>query len=341
MIRSIVQFLKNRYLSRYVIFVMDVALSILASILTLVVSDIILGHFQVFPFEEPHLKFFYIIIAAAASCIAFYLMHINRIVIRRLVVRDLGSFGLASLIKGVLMLIVAFFTGRLQKSVLLILGIDVFITSTALIVVRLVMILVWNHFNRRIQEKYKYKRVMVYGTSDKSIATLVRLENSPHYKVIGFLDKGDEDRMISGLKVFSDKDDSNTEKILLDNRIDALLFATDKEAQAEENRLIHFCALKGIQCLVVPTVDEVVEGEAILLRLYSLGRICASSGSACTTGSLEPSHVLRAMGLDYQALHGSVRFSLSRYNTEDEIDRLLEIVPTVIRSLRALSPFGR
>ncbi len=84
-----------------------------------------------------------------------------------------------------------------------------------------------------------------------------------------------------------------------------------------------------------------IEGEAILLRLYSLGRICASSGSACTTGSLEPSHVLRAMGLDYQALHGSVRFSLSRYNTEDEIDRLLEIVPTVIRSLRALSPFGR
>jgi len=84
-----------------------------------------------------------------------------------------------------------------------------------------------------------------------------------------------------------------------------------------------------------------IEGEAILLRLANLGGICASSGSACTTGSLEPSHVLKAMGLDYQALHGSVRFSLSRYNTEAEIDKILEVMPKVVKSLRALSPFGR
>ena len=64
---------------------------------------------------------------------------------------------------------------------------------------------------------------------------------------------------------------------------------------------------------------EYVEGEAILLMLNELG-ICASSGSACTSGSLEPSHVLRAMGVPFTAAHGSIRFSLSRYNTEEEID---------------------
>lgn len=85
---------------------------------------------------------------------------------------------------------------------------------------------------------------------------------------------------------------------------------------------------------------EYVEGEAILLRLNEYG-ICASSGSACTSGSLEPSHVLRAIGVPFTAIHGSIRFSLSRYNTEEEIDKVIEIVPGIIKDLRILSPFGR
>ncbi len=85
---------------------------------------------------------------------------------------------------------------------------------------------------------------------------------------------------------------------------------------------------------------EYVEGEAILLRLNEYG-ICASSGSACTSGSLEPSHVLRAIGVPFTAIHGSIRFSLSRYNTEEEIDKVIEVMPDIIKDLRMLSPFGR
>ncbi len=85
---------------------------------------------------------------------------------------------------------------------------------------------------------------------------------------------------------------------------------------------------------------EYVEGEAILLRLNEFG-ICASSGSACTSGSLEPSHVLRAMGVPHTAVHGSIRFSLSRYNSDKDIDTVLEVMPNIIRELRELSPFGR
>jgi len=83
---------------------------------------------------------------------------------------------------------------------------------------------------------------------------------------------------------------------------------------------------------------EYVEGEAILLMMDQLG-ICASSGSACTSGSLEPSHVLRAMGIPFTAAHGSIRFSLSTFNTEDEIDYIIEKMPPVIARLRELSPF--
>lgn len=81
-----------------------------------------------------------------------------------------------------------------------------------------------------------------------------------------------------------------------------------------------------------------VEGEGILYQLSEAG-ICASSGSACTSGSLEPSHVLVAMGVPFTAVHGSMRFSLSRYNTDEEIDRIIEVFPGVIDRLRHLSPY--
>lgn len=85
---------------------------------------------------------------------------------------------------------------------------------------------------------------------------------------------------------------------------------------------------------------EFVEGEAILLLLSELG-ICASSGSACTSGSLEPSHVLRAMGVPFTCAHGSIRFSLSRYTADEEIDLVTKEMPAIIARLRQMSPFGR
>ena len=83
---------------------------------------------------------------------------------------------------------------------------------------------------------------------------------------------------------------------------------------------------------------EYVEGESILLMMDQHG-ICASSGSACTSGSLEPSHVLRAMGVPFTAAHGSIRFSLGNYTNEEEIDFIIETLPPIITRLRDMSPF--
>ena len=96
----------------------------------------------------------------------------------------------------------------------------------------------------------------------------------------------------------------------------------------EKNRLPNTCNISF----------EYIEGEAILLLLDQYG-ICASSGSACTSGSLEPSHVLRAMGVPFTSAHGSIRFSLSRYNTEEEIDTVIDVMPKIVNRLRDLSPF--
>lgn len=85
---------------------------------------------------------------------------------------------------------------------------------------------------------------------------------------------------------------------------------------------------------------EYIEGELILLHLSDLG-ICASSGSACTSGSLEPSHVLRAMNVPFTAIHGSIRWSLSRFTTEDEIDYVIEKLPGIIEKVTSISPYQK
>ena len=105
---------------------------------------------------------------------------------------------------------------------------------------------------------------------------------------------------------------------------------------------IPFVEVNGAEAERMPNTLNVavhyIEGEGILFQLSEAG-ICASSGSACTSGSLEPSHVLTAMGVPFTAMHGSVRFSLSRYTTEAEIDFVLDEFPKIVDRLRRLSPY--
>jgi cysteine desulfurase len=128
-------------------------------------------------------------------------------------------------------------------------------------------------------------------------------------------------------------DDENT-------RVKAMRDRLEKEILA----LIPSVRVNGGQTERLPNTlsvaFEFVEGEAILLLLNEKG-ICASSGSACTSGSLEPSHVLRAMGVPFTCAHGSIRFSLSRFNTHEDIDAIIRELPPIIHRLREMSPFGR
>ena len=94
-----------------------------------------------------------------------------------------------------------------------------------------------------------------------------------------------------------------------------------------ENRLPGLCA-----CVI-----EYIEGESLVLML-GLNGICASTGSACSTGSLDPSHVLMAIGLPHEVAHGSLRLSLGRYSTEEDVDYILEKLPEIVKTLRAMSP---
>jgi len=125
----------------------------------------------------------------------------------------------------------------------------------------------------------------------------------------------------------------NTEVRATRDRLESGILATVSGARVNGRRDLRLPNTSNIRF-------EHVEGEAILLMLDQHG-ICASSGSACATGSPEPSHVLRAMGVPAAAAYGSVRFSLSIYNTIEEIETVLQVLPPIIRRLREISPFGR
>jgi cysteine desulfurase len=106
---------------------------------------------------------------------------------------------------------------------------------------------------------------------------------------------------------------------------------------------IPYIEINGVKAPRLPNTLNLachyIEGESILYELNEFG-ICASSGSACSSGSLEPSHVMRAMGVPFTMAHGSIRFSLSTYNTEADIERIIKELPPIVKRLRELSPFS-
>jgi cysteine desulfurase len=123
-----------------------------------------------------------------------------------------------------------------------------------------------------------------------------------------------------------------------ENRIRKLRDRLEKSLEAQ----IPCVQINGKDAIRLPNTLNIachfIEGEGMLYQLSDFG-ICASSGSACTSGSLEPSHVLRAMNVPFTAVHGSVRFSFSRYNSESDVDRIIEVFPQIVANLRRMSPY--
>lgn len=126
-------------------------------------------------------------------------------------------------------------------------------------------------------------------------------------------------------------DDENTRVRALRDRLEQAILERIPCAQVNGAGATRLPNTLNVSC-------HFIEGEGMLYQMSDAG-ICASSGSACTSGSLEPSHVLRAMQVPFTAVHGSVRFSFSRYNTDDDVDRIIEVFPQIVSNLRRLSPY--
>ncbi|MBQ5528123.1 MAG: polysaccharide biosynthesis protein, partial [Bacteroidales bacterium] len=254
--------LKSKYLSKRLIYATDVFLSVLASVVVLLTVNLLDTSRS---FAGRHILL-YSILSAGISAVTLLLTRCYRIIIRHLGIKDLVRFATAAIGKVLLVAVAMFAFGRFSYAIGIVLVLDFFLTFFLLIGVRILMIVAYDIVNQRILERNEFKRVLVYGLSDKSVASIVRLHSSPHYKVLGFLMPGRTGKggMIDQLPIINFENEDDINAILSDYGVNAILFAKETDAQAEEDRLIKICSHRGIKCLIMPSVDEVVEGQTII-----------------------------------------------------------------------------
>ena len=256
---KIISSLKESYLRGELILAIDTVLSLAASLLAIFGVKGLVG----VPFFS-RLIVLYLTVAVVGSLVLFVLSRTFRIIIRHLTVRDVMPFALVSVGKGILLILAILIAGLYSKTVLLVVGIDILLTAAFLLGVRVCMILVYDWISKSQKTRYNQQQVLVYGTSDKSVATIRRLQHSTHYNVCGFIERSNRSGkyILDRLPVYSFFDDKKLDRLILDRNIDAILFARDTDAQEEADRLLSYCSKHGIKTLIVPSVDEVSEGES-------------------------------------------------------------------------------
>ena len=253
--------LRNNYLSKRIIFMLDMVLSLLSSLSLLLALNWLNPQalFSVRAFSAA-----YVAASLVASVAMFLVTGCYRIIIRHLAVRDIVPFAVVAGGKALLSGAALAILGWRGPEVTLLVATDFFLTFFLLLSVRIVMILVYEAYTAKARERAEQQRILVYDTSDKSLATLVRLRHSAHYKIVGFLQRGSsaESLVIDRVPVYSFETDAQLDKIVSRSDADAVLFSKDIDAQKEEDTLIKYCSEHKIKTLIVPNLDEVAEGES-------------------------------------------------------------------------------
>ncbi|MBQ6690928.1 MAG: polysaccharide biosynthesis protein [Rikenellaceae bacterium] len=206
-------------------------------------------------------------VAVAASLVAFLVQGTYKIIIRYSTLKEVGRFAVACLIKE--MVVVAYVS--LMVRVVPDFGVhgffyvvsDVILTLAALIVLRVMMLVAYDAMKSRIAANRRVKNVLIYGVDDKSVAMIMRLQNSTHYRILGCLTYGSKLRSyrVSEQQVYYFEDEEDLRQVATRLSIDGVLFPTAECAQGERDRLIRYCESQGIKVLVTPPVDEVVDGK--------------------------------------------------------------------------------
>lgn len=252
---------KETFVREEIIFALDMILSTAASII------VFLGVELTFPDLFNSLVVLTFLLASIVASFSFFLiLKTYKIIIRHLGARDIIPFALASIFKGFFLLIVLVIGFGYSNWLLFVAVLDFLITFFLLIGVRIAMILVYNTINQRRNEEAKRQRVLVYGTADKSVAVIKRLQASPHYQIVGFIERSDRHAkmLLDQLPVFNFDSDNALDRIIKDRSIDSILFSKDTDAQNESDGLIEYCIKNKVKTLIIPEVDEVEEGQSLL-----------------------------------------------------------------------------
>ena len=260
---GIEKYLSSRYFSSWLILAIDTVVSVFS---TFVAYLLVRGLFP-----HPVFTVWYGVYLLAGSCllsvISFILFRTFRSVIRHTTLREVWKLGAAVLLKDVLMFVYVQLLPQSplppQTAIALGFMLDVLVTLFLLLALRLGMIILYDLLKLNRTRRANCRQVLVYGTGDKSVSLVTRLQNSPHYRVIGFLTYGQrlKNHTIADRPVYYFEDESSIEYLRDRVDIDAILFATNDDAQSEQERLIKYCTEKSVKILIAPPIDEVIDGK--------------------------------------------------------------------------------
>lgn len=249
------------YLSAWVILFNDTFLSAVGTVASILLIEWFTGHFI-----SPRYFLFILLLSVIVSVLVFYLLKTYRKAIRHTTLSDLGLLAEADLLATLVTYLVLLYFFRPVYGVrfLFICGIlDIFLTFAMLVSTRTVIIFVYGRLRLYFRSNKNLKRILVYGTTDKSVSMMLRLQKSTHYRILGFLEYGlrGSNLLISDLPVYTFKDSRSMLQLKDSLGLDGILFAVSSDAQLEQKRLMDYTIKAGIAVFFAPAIDEVQEGQ--------------------------------------------------------------------------------
>lgn len=256
----------TQYLSFKIVFFLDFLIFSVSSIFTVLLLNVVTSTPL---YGDIRFIISWIFATFLASAVAMLVFKCHRIVIRHTTLHDVLRFVEEVLFKEVLAGAIIVVSFAPNSGILMSLAFEAFITFVFLIIVRGVMLVAYDFFRNKLNDKKIRKNVLVFGVGDKSAAVVTRLANSPHYKVVGFLvdNQSDSHLNISDIPIYMFESDTQLLSIVSANQIDSILFATNDEVREQKDRLLPFCTAHNIQALVSPTIDEVIDGRFMKNRI--------------------------------------------------------------------------
>ena len=251
----------NQYLNARVVFTIDFLLSVFASIIAMLTLVFLARSGS--NYYKGMFSLWWLIASIVGTVTGMLLFKSYNVVIRHTSLRDVLKYMLVLLVKEAVMGLMVGLICLFNRSVALALIFDLLMTLFLLIAVRLAMFFVYDFYKRRVKELNERQRVLVFSTSDKSAAAVTRLENSPHYEVVGFITRDDRSKglRINNLPVFVCHDDKAVEKAVDHLSVRIILFSNEADVMRENNGLVEYCNKNNIKTLIMPSIDAVEDGK--------------------------------------------------------------------------------
>ena len=249
----------DRFFNSKLILGMDLLVSFSASVCTLIFERVLIadvGLTNGFILSWLALSFVF-------SLIFFILLKTYRTIVRHTTLKEFAKICVASFMKSLCVGLVMIVLPFADTYYGLLMALDCSLTIVFLLLMRIAMIVIYDTMREKVISSRKRTNVMVYGVDDKSVATVARLANSPHYNVIGYLNYGRRLRgqNIGGIKIFYFENSSDIKLFRERFFVDAILFAREESIKTEASRLIEYCQETRVKVLVAPSIDEVIDGK--------------------------------------------------------------------------------